>query len=446
MNIQDLISMAIKNLKARKTRTFLTILGVIIGSTSIIVMLSIGFGYQKINTEMYESMGNLTILDLQKGYNTGADMSAPKGKEKKLNDVAVSEVAKVPHVSSVMPIYKGSSTLKSGRLSNEYVTVVAIPPKVMADFDFDIQNGRLLNTGDNKNVVFGGGVADNFRDPKRAFLDTSGKIDPLKSKIEISNINLEGSESSQTSEDPTTQAPVYSEKVSTIGSLVPNENDWENNNAIFMSIDYFKKLIKQSSQFTKTAPPKFGDYTVIKVKVDDIKNVKAVQEQLKTMGYNASNIYAEIVENQNKTIVIIQAVFGAISAISFLVAAIGITNTMIMSIYERTKEIGVMKVIGASISDIKKLFLIEAAFIGLIGGIIGVILSLILSAIFNIAAKGFVMSQMGLTNVVNPKISYIPIWLIIVALVFSSLVGLLAGYFPAKRAMKLSALDAIRSE
>lgn len=444
MNIKDLISMAIKNLKSRKLRTFLTVLGVIIGTTSIIVMLSIGFGFQKINTEMYSSMGNLTILDLQKDYGFSNDATSSKTSNKKLDDRAVSEASSVKHVTSVMPIYRGNATLSSGRLLNEWVSVIAMPPKVMKDFEFEIEEGRLLDNGDTKQVVFGGGVTSNFRDPKRISLDTSNKVRAMKSKIEISNLSVEGYDNQNFSIDGN-ETPTYTEKIAVSGVLVDNQNDWENNHSIFIPIEYLKDLMKQSSQLSGNASPKLGEYSLIKIKVDDIKNVEQVQETLKSMGYNASNIYAEIVKSQNQTIVIIQAVFGAISAISFLVAAIGITNTMIMSIYERTKEIGVMKVIGASISDIKKLFLIEASFIGFLGGIIGVILSLILSTIFNILASGFIANQLG-ANIPNPKISYIPIWLIITALIFSSLVGLLAGYFPAKRAMKLSALDAIRTE
>lgn len=446
MSINDLISMALKNLKSRKLRTFLTVLGVIIGTTSIIVMLSIGFGFQKINTAMYSSMGNLTILDLQKDFSAMDGESTIKTKEKKLNDAAVTEASRVDHVTSVMPIYKASATFKSGRYVNEWASIIAIPPKVMEDFDFKIQDGRLLGNGDTKHIVFSGGISKNFNDPKRMNIDASTKVDPMKSKIEISKINIEGAEMSGNFSEGDENKPVYSEKVSVVGVLVENENDWQNYNTVYMPIDYLKKLVKDSAQFSNTASPKLNEYSLIKVKVDDIKNVKYVQETLKSMGYNASNIFAEILENQNKNILIIQAVFGAISAVSFLVAAIGITNTMIMSIYERTREIGVMKVIGASISDIKKLFLIEAGFIGLLGGIIGVILSLILSTVFNIIAKGFLLSKFPTIGDFDPKISYIPFWLILVALFFSCLIGILAGYFPAKRAMKLSALDAIRSE
>ena len=142
----------------------------------------------------------------------------------------------------------------------------------------------------------------------------------------------------------------------------------------------------------------------------------------------------------------IQIMLGGIGAISLVVAAIGITNTMMMSIYERTKEIGVMKVIGARLTDIKKMFLVEALVIGALGGLVGVIFSYLLSYILNkfgpqIAGEMFAMLGGG-----GGSVSVIPPWLAGAALLFSTIIGLLAGYFPARRAMGLSALTAIKTE
>lgn len=139
-----------------------------------------------------------------------------------------------------------------------------------------------------------------------------------------------------------------------------------------------------------------------------------------------------------------QAVLGGIGAVSLLVAAIGITNTMVMSIYERTKEIGVMKVIGASLRDIKRLFLFESAIIGLLGGIIGVIFSEILSFLINKFGGNF-LDFLG-PGGEGTKISIIPLWLVLASMAFSALIGVISGYYPAKRAMNLSALEAIRTE
>ena len=111
---------------------------------------------------------------------------------------------------------------------------------------------------------------------------------------------------------------------------------------------------------------------------------------------------------------------------------------MMMSIYERTKEIGVMKVLGCDLRNIRTLFLMEAGFIGFIGGIVGLILSFVISMVMNKLAQAAEEYMSG--------ISYIPAWLVVLSLVFAVVVGMLAGFFPARRAMKLSPLAAIRNE
>ena len=172
------------------------------------------------------------------------------------------------------------------------------------------------------------------------------------------------------------------------------------------------------------------------VKVKDMKDVERVQQAIKDMGFQASSLteYLNSMQEQSR---MLQMVLGAIGAISLIVAAIGIANTMVMAIYERTKEIGVMKVIGASVRDIRMLFLTEASFIGFMGGIAGIIISFAVSKIINVVAL-----NMGQTY----NISVITWYLAVSAVLFANLMGTAAGFMPAVRATKLSALAAIKTE
>ena len=131
-----------------------------------------------------------------------------------------------------------------------------------------------------------------------------------------------------------------------------------------------------------------------------------------------------------------------------LVSAISIANTMIMSIYERTKEIGIMKVLGCVVTDIKKLFLLEAGTIGAIGGVLGIGLSYLLSYLLNHYGGPTIGASMGLPLEEDGSmtLSVIPIWLSLLALGFAFLVGVISGYFPARRATKISAIEAMKSE
>ena len=179
------------------------------------------------------------------------------------------------------------------------------------------------------------------------------------------------------------------------------------------------------------------------VKVTDFQDVAAISQQIKDIGYQTNSL-TDILDSMKSQYGQLQAILGGIGAVSLLVAAIGITNTMIMSIYERTREIGVMKVIGAALSDIRRLFLLESGLIGLIGGILGLGMSYGLSFILN--TTGMTLIDYWGSAGPDTKMSVIPLWLVGYTLIFATLVGLISGFYPARRAMRLSAIEAIRTE
>ena len=441
----DLILMGIKNLWRRKLRTSLTILGVVIGTSSIIVMLSLGFGLTGFFEEQISQWGSLTTINVYKKW---VDPSQG-GKEVDLDDKAVESFRMIPNVQAVSPMLETYGTVINGRYIAQ-IPIKGIDPGAMEAFGFEAAEGRLLNEKDELAVVFGSSMQYNFWDPK-ARVYREPKINLMKDRMSVTLDSSRGhvmvSSGGYTSvSGGGGQEVKYKEyKIKTAGVLT--EGDWETSYGIYMPIKDVQMMIKdkEKAEGQKPQPGSSSqtDYNKIDVKVNDLENVTKIQDTIKEMGFEAYSLNDQL-DMMKEQAAMIQAVLGGIGAVSLLVAAIGITNTMIMSIYERTREIGVMKVIGASIKDIRGLFLFESALIGLLGGIFGIGFSYLLSFLVNkFGAQSFgeALGMYGAT-----KISIIPVWLALAAMGFSALIGVISGYFPARRAMKLSALDAIRTE
>lgn len=448
MSRLDLIRMGVKNLWRRKLRTFLTILGVVIGTSSIIVMLSLGFGMDKAYTDQIGSMGSLTTINVHKGWGTWDEATQtviPNAKEVVLDDKAVVAFRELKNVVNATPLLETYGILVVGKYQN-HLQIRGIEPDAMEAFEFDkLSEGRLLENTDDLVAVFGSWVSRGFWNPK-----SSGRgprrepdIDLMKDRMFLTLDQSYGWDSY-----PGEEKPVYKEyriKAAGIFEEGNQDTDWYT----YMPLKTVENLIKEREKIEggrqQQGRDKDKGYEQVLVKVGDMKYVQDVQDQIKAMGFEAYSLN-DWLDEMKKTAAIMQAILGGIGAVSLLVAAIGITNTMVMSIYERTREIGVMKVIGASLKDIKRLFLFESALIGLLGGVLGVGFSLLLSFLANKFGGVFGdFMYMGMAGE-ETKISIIPIWLMFAAMGFSSIIGVISGYFPARRAMNLSALEAIRSE
>ncbi|MDD3364244.1 MAG: ABC transporter permease [Syntrophomonas sp.] len=457
MNRKDLLQMSFKSLLQRKTRTVLTVLGVVIGTSSIVIMLSLGIAMDSSFKEDLAHMGSLNIIEVHQGYN-GAGMTVQKSPDVKLDDKAVATFQEITGVAAVMPLQNASLKMGAGKMI-AHVQIMGVRPEDLKDFDFEVAEGRLLQSSDKEAIMFGAQVPYNFRNPRlrnsgggmimgRGMNVETGMNQPrpkpqvnlLKSKL-IMTSDMEYGEKRTAPRDPKTTPPKqYETKGVGILKESRNEKDYQ----AYMNISQLRQILKEDASSSSSSSSKKTNeekqYDNIKVKVQDIENVEEVQKQIKGMGYQTFSL-TDMLDSMKKTSRTIQAILAGIGAISLLVAAIGITNTMVMSIYERTREIGIIKVLGANIRDIKKLFLIEAGLIGLGGGLIGLVLSYAVSMILNKIGMQL-MGDMGAAR----NISIISPALALGAVAFSSLVGLVSGYAPARRAMNLSALEAIRSE
>ena len=455
MNNRDLISMSFRNLMRRKTRAVLTILGVVIGTASIVVMLSLGLAMEKNFKEQLAQMGSLNIIQVYTSYGYVDPQQPQAAQPAKLDEDAVAAFKTIPGVRAVMAEKNSFMKIVSGRMVGG-VSVIGIDPDIMEDFDFKVKDGRLLLASDKNALVFGKMVAFNFYNPRsrgdmgmRGMYFSSRRdepepeppVNPLSGKLMMSTDHSYG-EPRRGNPDPGYKPPEPHE-IKGVGILEQSNNEKDYN--AYMNIKVLEEIIKEDQRSTGQRPARNtpeDQYTSIRVKAVDINQVETVQQQIKDMGYQASSL-SDILESMKKQSRTIMAILGAIGAVSLLVAAIGIANTMMMSIYERTREIGIIKVLGANISDIRKLFLLEAAMIGFGGGIIGIALSYLISFGLN---KGFAHfsgqfspSGVGQMSVILPQLA-------IAAVVFATLIGIISGYLPARRAMNLSALEAIRNE
>lgn len=454
MKFLDLLRMSSSNLWKRKVRTILTVLGVVIGVASIVVMISLGLGLSRSLMEEYESYGSLTEITVYEPYSyDGSDKDI-----KRLDDELIATIKSIEHVEDVYPVMQMSAIARYGAYQN-YMMLRAMPVEAIANLGMEVGEGNLPSaTDDELKFFYGYQVIQDFSNAKTgAGYWQTGQlpdIDMMNDPIFIIFDTDAYWQSQAPSGEGQTVKPPKKYLIEACGvQQTPPEGEyamygWYTFCDIDKLIPELKKVFKNKvipgQPSTKTGKPyKEIFYNQLLVQVDDLDNVTDIQTQITEMGYEA-NSNAEWIESNQKTMGYVQAVLGGIGAVSLFVAAIGITNTMMMSIYERTKEIGVMKVLGCDLRNIRSLFLMEAGFIGFIGGIIGLILSYSISAVINKLAAG--AGESGMMISASSSISYIPLWLAGLSLVFAVMVGMVAGFFPALRAMKLSPLAAIHTE
>lgn len=460
MKINDILKMAFQNLKRRKSRTILTVIGVVVGCCCVVTMISIGIGMENSYTQMLKNMGDLSTIQV---YTRGSDL--------KLDDKAIANFQAIENVDIAIgktgfndmnvSVYAG----ENNRYQADWCQIVGLNADAMEKFGLELVDGAFPK--EQFTVLAGEFCAYNFRDTQRP--DGSNIIDRWQYEW-VYNPETGREEYNENPEYPDPYFDIlstpltlelssyddyetkYTQEIKVSGVVKENYNkDYATSEGLIMITSDIKSLYKMVNP---TATPK-NEYDEIYVIANDISAVSDVESAIKELGYNTSSMESMRQEMQGQARQI-QLMLGGLGAISLFVAALSITNTMIMSISERTREIGIMKALGCFLGNIRTLFLMEAGAIGLIGGLVGAFLSYVLSIVINSIAmhtnpfgQGFTGFFQQIAFVLNPEnspTSLIPLWLAGFAVIFSILIGVVSGFYPANKAVHISALEAIKRE
>lgn len=485
MTFFDILYLSLRNLREAKLRATLTTMGVIVGVAVIVTMISFGLGLQRNTVSRFKELdlfNEITVFGrslsaiASSGFtkNAGNANDRPQAErvgnrtlrpdktpQRSLNDAAINEIAQIPGVAYVEPTITFNAYVRSNNHALMQSIGGAVVPNPSTRFK-EYSAGGMIGAPDADEVVIDEDFARDFGYEKPA--DAIGKtlelLAPDRGETEgeatsFFGLPLEDVET----EDATRSSRLAARTFRIVGVLKAPENgprfrgmmpasdiyipltaarDWtlryrDNLSEVALALARERGAIGENET---------GGYGSAVIRVTDPVLLTDVRRRLTELGFGSFSIVDQM-EQLRTVFLIINATLGLLGGISLLVASFGIANTMIMSILERTREIGIMKAIGAEDREIKLIFFVEAAVIGLAGGILGSLLAWGIDGAANRLAYRFVLKPQGGSYV---DFFALPPYLWLGAIIFAVTVSILAALYPASRAARIDPVKALRHD
>ena len=405
MKLDDMFEYVLLSFRADRLRAIMSSLGIIIGVISIVAMLSVGEAlYGGVSEEFGDMDMDLIMVRPGSDMGHGGPGDRPRSTPEEPAELSEKDVKIIENVGGVGDVYplKETNALLSFRGDNATVRVLGVAPENHADLEDVVDRGRFLADSDYKTAVVSHDVADNF----------------FRMKISPGNkIRLYRTE----------EGRYMDFKV--VGVLEEDEDPtYASDNTIYITHRAMEDLLDLDDYH----------YSMIMVRAEDSSRVETVAE---AMDDDLSRIHRDeaytvealttMFESMLEILVMIKYALAGIGSISLIVGAIGISNVMMLTVRERTKEIGVMKAIGATAWDVRTLYILDAGMLGLVGGLVGIFLGVLISnAIGSVA-----MIPVAVTG---QSIAF--------GLLFGVLITTIAGVYPANKAAKLDPIEALQAE
>jgi putative ABC transport system permease protein len=451
MKARDLTDLALRNLREALFRNALTTLGVAVGVASLVAMLSLGVGLQELASKRLSQSGLFdTILVSPKNNFRGGgrpqhEEQQPGKPVRVLDEDARKEIERLPNVIEVYPQIRFFTEV---RFNNKpFATVVAgMPESSKNSGSFDGMKGHFFSSSAADEAIlqieFAKELSENsdgligqeliLRYAERQALQSSGagsadhsaessggfSVVPKELRLKIIGI-------------------VETEPAQGFGGygnarlLIPLETAATLRAA---QVNDLRDIVRDSAANKTT-------YASLSVRAKSPSQVEPLEGSIKNLGFNAFSLL-DASKSLRTFFSVFDSLLGIFGALALAVATLGIVNTLVMSILERRREIGVLKALGAADSDVQRLFFVEAGVMGLLGGILGVTFGWLLGRAVTYGTNVYLHRQ----NLNSIELSSVPWWLVLAALVFAVLVSLAAGLYPASRAAKLNPVDALRYE
>jgi len=460
MNFADTMGLSMRNLRQSRLRTLLTTLGVSIGIASLAGMVSLGVGLQEqivgrfMQSGVFDTLtvtsrsllgpiadfggrGNARGGGIIRGRR-GVDSNTPPGP--KLDDAAIKQIAALEHVREVYPEVRFPVEITMGDFV-QTATVAGVPMSIKGEGAFQtISHGGFFTSDsaatcmlsldmakrmDEKNpaALIGKSLTISYT----AMMKGDAPLDP-RVGVQIQRKDTSYQIVGIVERETGPSLPLGGSSVS--GVMIPL--------GVARTID---AEILTNAQSLLRDPQQTKSFSSLTVKVNQAQYTQDVEDRIRELGYSVFSVN-DALSGAKNAFIVLDIFLSLIGSIALAVSSLGIVNTMVMSILERTREIGIMKAIGASNKDVRRIFLIEASVIGLLGGLMGIALGWIVGQIINFGANVYIRSQGGTAG----TLFSLPWWLIASAILFSIVVSLIAGSYPASRAARLDPIQALRHD
>ena len=403
--LRDNLDLAFKNIRERLSRSILTLLGVAIGIMAIVSLIAIGEGMNVAVTEELSSLSDTILVNVGDGFSIFSIGSVKESGEY-LTERDISDIERIPGVKEVTTQLTGKGILQY-RNSNVSVTLTGMDSETMKlqHFSENLESGSLLQENDRNKIVIGAKIAHDYFDTE---ITVGERVKINGNKFIVAGIFEKQGISGVISTDD-------------IVLLLPRD---------------FEEIIGEKNIYSATVTV----YDINTVESIALEIERTINENHGEDDFASTTTVSSILKSIQRVLDIIQTVLVAIASIALVVASIGIMNTMLTSVMERTREIGIMKAIGATNKDVMIIFILEGMLLSIVGGVIGTLLGIFGSKGLIAAFTSTVLSH----NVdLQPVVSLISV---VLAVGVSMIVGVLSSLYPAWKAAKMSPIEAVRYE